>query len=96
MDGEIIEWMPDNPIDLGGSSGGGFGFSDAVSGVGSWLTPLLKTWGGVEIAKMQAQNQYYRAPNGMVYREGQPMMGTAISPMMLLLIGGVLLFALKD
>lgn len=73
------------------------------SGFGSTLTDLAKVWGGVTVAKTQAeaqqQNIYARAPNGMLYREGIPLSsyqqsnGGSLLP--LLLLAGVAFVALR-
>lgn len=91
------------PIDLMNSDSatmGGFNFNDAISSAGSLLGNLANVWGSVEVAKVKAnQPTYYRAPNGQIYREGVPTYQSstgAINPMLLLLIAGVAIFALKD
>lgn len=80
------------------SGGGGLNFN----GFGSALTGLAQVWGGVEIAKSKASVPSYQVgPNGMVYREGVPVSqglssAGGISPLMLLILAGVAIFALKD
>lgn len=84
----------------GGSSASGGGLS--FSGFGDTLLGLAGIAGGVQVAKVKAETPLYsRGPNGQLYREGVPV-GTyqsgigGISPLMLLILAGVAIFAMKD
>lgn len=74
------------------------------SGFGGTLVDLAKVWGTVEVANTKAaQPIYSRAPNGQLYREGVPVGtlpggtgGGGLSPLLLLLLIGGAIFALKD
>jgi len=80
------------------STGGGLNFS----GLGDTVLGLASIFGGVEKAKVQANTPLYQVgPNGQLYREGQPVGGGyapgigGISPLMLLILAGVAIFAMS-
>lgn len=91
-------WELDNAADRSSASS----IYDAVSGSGSFLSNLANVWGSVEIAKVKSsQSNLIRLPNGQIYREGQLIgqgVGSAggISPLMLLILAGVAVMALRD
>lgn len=77
---------------LGGGASSGINWS----GFGNTLVDLAKVYGGVEVARENANRQFYAVgPNGRPYVEGRP--GQAyqpgISPMLLLLIVGGIIYA---
>lgn len=85
----------------GGSSATGGGLSFA--GFGDTLLGLANIAGGVQVAKVKAETPLYsRGPNGQLYREGVPVGGYqtsgfgGISPLMLLILAGVAIFAMND
>lgn len=71
-------------------------------GFGDTLTGLAQVFGAVEIAKSKNATPLYQyGPNGQMYREGVPVNGQmaqsgGISPLLLLILAGVAIFALKD
>lgn len=70
-------------------------------GLGSTLTGIAQVWGATEIAKTKSATPLYQyGPNGQLYREGVPVSGMqqagGISPLLLLLIVGGLVLAMKD
>lgn len=106
---ETFSFEPDNWGSPGNSyysgggasaaSGGGLNFS----GLGDTVLGLASIFGAVEKAKVQSQTPAFQiGPDGRMYREGVPVSGYAasglggISPLMLLIIGGVVLFAMND
>jgi len=82
---------------VGADTSGGINWG----GLGSTLTGLAQVWGATEIAKTKSTTPLYQyGPNGQLYREGVPVSGMqqagGMSPLLLLLLVGVAVFALKD
>lgn len=82
------------PIEDTASSGGSSGSVINWSGFGSTLTDLAKVYGGIEVAKNQPQRGIYAlGPNGQPYYEGQRIQQGGLSPLLVLLIVGGLIYA---
>lgn len=73
-------------------SGGGSGIN--WSGFGDTLTDLAKVYGGIEVSKARQSALYAVGPNGEMYMQGQRApVQAGLSPVMLLLIVGGLIYA---
>lgn len=91
----------DLPAYSGADSGGGGINWGSLGGVGSTLLGLAQVYGATEIAKTKSETPLYQVgPNGVMYREGVPVSGMqpagGLSPVLLLILVGVAVFAFKD
>lgn len=92
-----LDFGPVNdPTAYGFDAGAGINWS----GFGDTLVDLAKVYGGVELAKNRQSPMYSVGPNGQVYRQGAPApqygQTGGMSPLLILLLIGGLVLAVKD